>query len=131
MDKTLNALEQDPSCVGWMICNVEHGTIISSNGTLENATDIASTITRVFCKFNFWKRFDHIFRSNAKTQVHAKATFFHRRRRSLLISDARAIRWDESFIKKKYLYLVVIQKVGNRPFESEELTSTKESLKDE
>lgn len=32
---------------------------------------------------------------------------------------------------KKYLYLVVIQKVGNRAFESEELTPTKESLKDE
>ena len=56
MDNTVNALEQDPSCVGWMICNLEHGTIISSNGTLENATDIASTITRVFCKLKFLKR---------------------------------------------------------------------------
>ncbi|CAG5098168.1 Oidioi.mRNA.OKI2018_I69.XSR.g15427.t1.cds [Oikopleura dioica] len=48
MDKTLNALEQDPKCVGWMICNLEHGTIISSNGTLDNAQDIANTMARVF-----------------------------------------------------------------------------------
>ena len=103
MEKTLNALEQDPNCVGWMICNVEHGTIISSNGTLENATDIASTITRVFCKSNFLKRYNHmihILRSNAKAKIHAKAPFFHRRRRSLLLYDARAIRWDEYFIQK-------------------------------
>ncbi|CBY09032.1 unnamed protein product [Oikopleura dioica] len=104
MDNTVNALEQDPSCVGWMICNLEHGTIISSNGTLENATDIASTITRVFYPM----------------QKHRSTPKLH-----FFTDDGEVY----SYLMRGQL--VVIQKVGNRGFESEELTPTKESLKDE
>ena len=105
MDKTLNALEQDPNCVGWMICNLEHGTIISSNGTLDNAQDVASTMARVFCRYSRLFLSLSSFRPDASATIHAQASFFHRRRRSLLVPHARSNRYGlcvYSFLEKPF-----------------------------